>query len=841
MTDNADPRDDLTVGGSLVTKEPVDLPEVLDLLIVGAGPAGTSAAFRAKELGLSALVIDRDEILTILRDWISPEGNPEKDKTVDSSYGPAGKRVPFPVGGDLVSELRFGDQVPASEVYAKWMKTYVDHSLPAQAGLDLTNLETQDGLLVATCFNQRTREERRYRCRNAILAMGRGVPHTLEIPGDAAGVSYKLRGAEKYAGGPACVIGGGTSAAEAVIAISRTKVALGDETDVIWSYRRRNLPKVNSTLADQFFHAYMTNGNIRYVPFSAPLAVLHHEGEEFVALRSDRREIPGRPTEGSYLEFPKERVLACIGADLPTRFLKSLGVHMLKSADTEEDLMAVSPLFESQVPNVFLIGDLLSPAYIQTTDFSVEAVQSTVIDHTGNFKQGMIDGVLVVEGIKKRLEDAADDKIAGLLEKKRAEFKSLHDEFLEKEKAKDESREAVAAATAAPEPEAPSRVGAIFSWTSQRDGQRASQEVVSEERFLNPGRAVIGRTQGDICFPADDVIVDNHVAIDVDTEACYVTDEGMDGASLVRVNVERTVQVGDLIFVGEQKIKIEQLNSSIFLAVLDPSQPEGQPQRLLAARDGANVYTRKIITPDPEDKRLSRRHFALEIKGTVLTLRDFGSTNGTFIPVAGTVRLYVGDVLYVGSQRFQFDGMETGVAEEPVAAPSAPAVSEPPPAPSKKTATAPTAAKKAAPKKTPKKTPPPTAEEPVGSSATGKPAVSVVNPEIDESFSVSAKMPILDKLGEHGMSTDKPQELGGKCQNLWECKDGMCGLCVIEVISNGESLSKASGKEKRTLRGIVADLNENKGQDLDMASCRLACQAKATGPVKIKLLGDTRA
>ena len=30
--------------------------EVLDLLIVGGGPAGTAAAFRAKELGLEPLV-----------------------------------------------------------------------------------------------------------------------------------------------------------------------------------------------------------------------------------------------------------------------------------------------------------------------------------------------------------------------------------------------------------------------------------------------------------------------------------------------------------------------------------------------------------------------------------------------------------------------------------------------------------------------------------------------------------------------------------------------------------------------------------------------------------------
>ena len=40
--------------------------QVLDMLIVGGGPAGTAAAFRAKELGLKAFLIDFDDILKLL-------------------------------------------------------------------------------------------------------------------------------------------------------------------------------------------------------------------------------------------------------------------------------------------------------------------------------------------------------------------------------------------------------------------------------------------------------------------------------------------------------------------------------------------------------------------------------------------------------------------------------------------------------------------------------------------------------------------------------------------------------------------------------------------------------
>ena len=41
---------EITEDGTFLLKKPVKLPDVLDILIVGAGPGGTAAAFRAKEL-----------------------------------------------------------------------------------------------------------------------------------------------------------------------------------------------------------------------------------------------------------------------------------------------------------------------------------------------------------------------------------------------------------------------------------------------------------------------------------------------------------------------------------------------------------------------------------------------------------------------------------------------------------------------------------------------------------------------------------------------------------------------------------------------------------------------
>ena len=49
--------------GHIILDAPVTLPPVLDLLIVGGGPLGTACAFRAKELGIAALVIEMDDLM----------------------------------------------------------------------------------------------------------------------------------------------------------------------------------------------------------------------------------------------------------------------------------------------------------------------------------------------------------------------------------------------------------------------------------------------------------------------------------------------------------------------------------------------------------------------------------------------------------------------------------------------------------------------------------------------------------------------------------------------------------------------------------------------------------
>ncbi len=274
--------------GTYNLNEASPLPDLLDMLIVGGGPAGTAAAFRAKELGLAALVIDYDDLMKRIRDYA-------KDKLILPHFG-GGDRMQFPIGGSLIEALQF-DPIDKDDMCSRWKNLYRQQNVPARIGVELTGLSRRpDGVLAVQTWNHRTRQEETYNTRHLVLAIGRGVPRRFDIPGNVDGIRYRLDDAAAFVGEPTCVIGGGTSAAEAVIAISNAKLTAEDACPVYWSYRGDKMPKVSKALSDVFFDAYLGNGNIRYYPNSEPVAIVTGpDREEYLSIRVDRRSIDRAP------------------------------------------------------------------------------------------------------------------------------------------------------------------------------------------------------------------------------------------------------------------------------------------------------------------------------------------------------------------------------------------------------------------------------------------------------------------------------------------------------------------------------------------------------------------
>ena len=208
------------------------------------------------------------------------------------------------------------------------------------------------------------------------------------------------------------VVGGGMSAAEAVVAIALAKAKAKDSSDVFWCYRGREMPKVaqGKALAAKFYEAW-TQGNIRYLPLSEPLAVFKDDkGKEFVAVKTKRVEQANQPPELVCYEFEKKQVLAFIGSERPTDLLGSIGIAEFALADAPaKKRLAVNALRESQVKNVFMAGGLLHPAYIETNDFRPDALQSTVKESETSFKRAMGEGVSIAETIHARLKKGVSD------------------------------------------------------------------------------------------------------------------------------------------------------------------------------------------------------------------------------------------------------------------------------------------------------------------------------------------------------------------------------------------------------------------------------------------------
>ena len=168
---------------------PAPLPQVLDVLIVGGGPFGTAAAFRARELHLKALVIDHDDLMKRIRDYA-------KDKLILPDFG-GGDRMEFPKAGPLIEALQFAP-IDKDEMCARWKGLYRRHGVPAQIGVELTALEAKDGHWRAIAWNHNLKAEQIIEARHVVLAFGRGVPRRFDIPGDVSGLAFGLTDPLRY-------------------------------------------------------------------------------------------------------------------------------------------------------------------------------------------------------------------------------------------------------------------------------------------------------------------------------------------------------------------------------------------------------------------------------------------------------------------------------------------------------------------------------------------------------------------------------------------------------------------------------------------------------------------
>ncbi len=258
----------------------------LDLVIVGAGPAGLACALEARRQGLRFVVLDQATL----------------GGTV-ASYPRRKLVMTHPVDLPLAGRL---DRPTYSkeELMELWERVAAEQELPIETGTRFLGLERHGD---SYCVNT---DGVQWRARQVCLALGRrGVPRKLGVPGeDLPKVAYSLLDAQSYRGRRILVVGGGDSAIEAALGLAEQE---GNE--VTLSYRKECFFRLKARNEARITQAIQAGRLV--VLFSSQVRSIHADHVELTVGEEQTR-----------LPLPNDEVFIFAGGEAPMELLRRSGV-----------------------------------------------------------------------------------------------------------------------------------------------------------------------------------------------------------------------------------------------------------------------------------------------------------------------------------------------------------------------------------------------------------------------------------------------------------------------------------------------------------------------------------
>jgi len=259
----------------------------LDVLVVGAGPAGFSASLRSMEKKLKYKTVEQDSLGGTVFQF------------------PRGKLVmTAPVLLPMMGEMKF-TETTKEELLAFWEK------VENRTGVQISYHERVDAITPHEAGGYAVKTNKGlYHTRTVLLAIGRrGTPRKLGVEGeDMSKITYRLIDPAQYRNQHVLVVGGGDSALEAASTIADepgTTVTLSYRSAAFGRAKRKNRQRVDNAVKSGRINLLLSS-NVK--SFTKENVTIEQQGKE-IKIRNDA-------------------AIICAGGILPTGFLKETGIHV---------------------------------------------------------------------------------------------------------------------------------------------------------------------------------------------------------------------------------------------------------------------------------------------------------------------------------------------------------------------------------------------------------------------------------------------------------------------------------------------------------------------------------
>ena len=305
---------------------------MLDLLIIGAGPAGISAAYEAQKLGLNYLVIEKALIGNTIYNYpvgLAVFSTVNELELVENTLKPAREK---PTREELLSY---------------YVRFVLENDLNVQTEEEVLNVEKhgENHFRVTT-------DKAVYEAKSILFAIGamEYLRH-LNVPGeDLPKVHHLFRETYPYVRKNAMVIGGGNSAGEAALFLAQ-----------------EGANAILAIFRDDWENNDPKQGCIKYwvkQPLEQELeknCLNVYFLKRVVEIREN--EIVLENENGAIETFPNDVVFILIGADAELGLLVNLGVETKKSKYGEVPVYD-GETFETNVPGVYVVGHFTEARHI---------------------------------------------------------------------------------------------------------------------------------------------------------------------------------------------------------------------------------------------------------------------------------------------------------------------------------------------------------------------------------------------------------------------------------------------------------------------------------------------